>query len=756
MSLKDIAAPLIAFGIPVVPAKPGARASTLKDWPNLATTDPTQIEAWDSNGYHDWNLVCVAKPDQIAIGDLDRLKAARAIGFPELEQTLTSKSPHGYHLFFTPTDRSRALGNVTIKDAEGTIFELKSNNLSVCAPGCTRDDGGVYKFYHNVPPIPFPDELADWIEKNRAPKTVLKGMVTLDEDFDWDDFVDFFELEPMNHNGDWHSPLNCPVKGAPHTSEGKIDLCCGFYYDGEHLGWKDLAAGCDGSNMTIGGLIAFMNEKKGEKYTGAIWPEDEVMIDADFEDADAVTSIEPSCIQHEITPTEKCYKPNCACGLEHATLEHEVETPVAPTTEVTTQVAPEYSLEMPESCMRGKLGELARAMQVPLGFAYPAILAAFSAKPLFDRMLDNRLNLYVVLVGSSGAGKSVAIDRAVQSVELRKNLDYLKADIGGDMQLTRTLGDHAGKSEKRGSKPPRIPGFRKLLLQTSEINDVLGKTTMDCSTLASKLCGLWDDNEYIKPDGKDNITVNCRLSWIGGLPADEEDTSRFVELFSQSTAHGLYQRFLIGYTNQPFTYRPWHYISRNDVDLDEPSEEMMAKANNSDCGFVTTITDEAQAAIDAQQDQWAKEGNKGNRLVQNAMKIACLTASASGRSEVDHDYMVGAIEFMNWQAVLRTKFVTSQSELNNRQAAFADSKLLPALIKDGALTEFRSWRRLSHDNRWHRKIDADLMLRTVEALLKMGTLIPEPLFDDDGDARDMKKIKMSELAKGRVKVRGDK
>src|ERR1035438_560277 len=66
------------------------------------------------------------------------------------------------------------------------------------------------------------------------------------------------------------------------------------------------------------------------------------------------------------------------------------------------------------------------------GFAYPALLAAYSAKPMCDTMLDTRVNLYVVLIGSSGSGKSVSIDRANQSVELRKGFDYLKADVGGD------------------------------------------------------------------------------------------------------------------------------------------------------------------------------------------------------------------------------------------------------------------------------------------------------------------------------------
>jgi hypothetical protein len=46
-SFKEIAMPLVAQGIPVIPIPPRQKGAGLKGWQNLATTDPVQIEKWN-------------------------------------------------------------------------------------------------------------------------------------------------------------------------------------------------------------------------------------------------------------------------------------------------------------------------------------------------------------------------------------------------------------------------------------------------------------------------------------------------------------------------------------------------------------------------------------------------------------------------------------------------------------------------------------------------------------------------------------
>jgi hypothetical protein len=65
----------------------------------------------------------------------------------------------------------------------------------------------------------------------------------------------------------------------------------------------------------------------------------------------------------------------------------------------------EKGLAFPEDCMYGRLGELALDMQMPLGYAYPALLAAYSYVPMADRMCGCRINLNAVIIAPVGVGK---------------------------------------------------------------------------------------------------------------------------------------------------------------------------------------------------------------------------------------------------------------------------------------------------------------------------------------------------------------
>jgi hypothetical protein len=413
------------------------------------------------------------------------------------------------------------------------------------------------------------------------------------------------------------------------------------------------------------------------------------------------------------------------------------------------------SLEMPDSCMRGKLGERARQLAVPLGFAYPAMIGCYSAVPTVDQMDDTRINVFVALCGKPGQGKNVTIRRAIQVMQL---LDYKRLDIGGDMQLTRSLGDHTKTSGRGVTKTTTItPGPRKLLMINSEISDVLAKTMIEGSTLAGKLCDLWDENEYDKPDGKDIIHVNCRLSWIGGLPADENDTSRFVELFGVHTNLGLYQRFIFGYSAKEWRYNHWAVpVNRREIDLDMPPEQVMAEYN-AGCTPVNNISPEAQAAYDSWYPQLdIYEGWDIGRLRFNLLKVALLTASASGLTEVNLDYMTGAIEFMDWQVRFRKVFITSMAQIGNKEASFADTKLIPALEEAGAYDKYVNWRRISLDRKWDRKVDVSTQLRTIEGLIALGRLKPELKTDDDGNELQLTSKNLKDHRFYRVMLRRSK
>ena len=127
------------------------------------------------------------------------------------------------------------------------------------------------------------------------------------------------------------------------------------------------------------------------------------------------------------------------------------------------------------------------------------------------------------------------------------------------------IGDKA--SGKRNDKT-RVAGPRKLLLLTHEMTDVLSMTGLENSTLAPRFCDLWDDPEFIYPTKDYNISVNCRVSWVGGVPCTAENPARFTELFGAETSHGLYDRMILGYSEVKFNYRAWKPKTRA-VDYDD-------------------------------------------------------------------------------------------------------------------------------------------------------------------------------------------
>jgi hypothetical protein len=274
-------------------------------------------------------------------------------------------------------------------------------------------------------------------------------------------------------------------------------------------------------------------------------------------------------------------------------------------------------------------------------------------------------------------------------------------------------------------------------LVNGEMTDMLKKTSIDNSVLASKMCNLWDDNEDIKPTKEGFITINCRVSWLGGIPADIERPERFSELFGSESNYGLYPRFIFGYSGVAFNYRHWEppaHFGEAVLTLEDEVKEL-ARQSNGGVTVVRSIHPDAQTLY----DNWNPAVHSLGRLRQNLIKVALLTASANGDAELNADCMAKAILFMEWQRRIREVFKPSDAEAGNKEAMFTNV-LLPALEQKGATREFISWRRISLDRKWDRKIDAGLQYRTVENLIKLGRLIQEEV-SDDSDASGKKKKK---------------
>jgi hypothetical protein len=173
-TFKDLALPLAARGIPVIPVNPFAKDCYLPGGEERGTTDTDRILAWDREN-PSYNVGCLGTQDGITVLDCDIPGLMTRIELEtghKLPSTFTVKSAGKgcAHLYFKQTDVSRRLGN---KKGDG-LFDLRGHNHYVVGPGSQLKlaDGSVkeYRIWRDAPIAPFPDWLEEWIIKNSSSK----------------------------------------------------------------------------------------------------------------------------------------------------------------------------------------------------------------------------------------------------------------------------------------------------------------------------------------------------------------------------------------------------------------------------------------------------------------------------------------------------------------------------------------------------------------------------------------------------------
>jgi hypothetical protein len=701
-NFRDIALPLAQRGIKVIPVRPLSKRGVLQDQFKYATTSVEQIERWHAENPH-YNVGCVGTPDGIAILDCDVKGLMRRIEQEtghEFPKTLVVRSAGKgcAHIYFRQTDASRKLGN---KKRAG-LFDLQSVDKYVVGAGSRLENGKTYDIVKDAPISEFPDWLAAWVSANAdadKPKREMTNARPVDESFDIADFLEHYGIG-YRQDGEWFITDVCPVAGRKHEQSTRT----GFFFDGNSVGFHCFASGCEGSRMTVGQVLKHLNEEH-DPYPGEIWQEqavDELLDDLGIEAVDASSAELQVVAQTTDRPAETA----SAAGTTQA-------------------VRPEQAnpLAFPEQFMYGEAGVLAKQMKMPCGLGYMALIGEFAIKCDIDVMCGGtRINGYTALIAPVGGGKNVAMDRAKILLDLRYKDEYLPAAPAGTRALMNLLGDRP--SGKRGSKE-RIPGPKKLLLITHEMTDVLRMTGVENSTLASRLCDFWDDNQHVYPTGKDGvISVDCRLHWIGGVPASAENPTRFTELFDSETSHGLYDRLLIGYSEEKFNYRPWQPPSAGEETMDFSDYTAGVRPAPS----VQAVSDGAEKLFDA----WQPAGG-GSRIKQNCMKVALITTMMNHEDVVTEECMRGAIGIMEWQIKLRKVFQPGEAVNDEAKCRVA---ILAAMEAAGAREAYVNVKRMAHDRKWGNRFGDRIVKNAIANLADMGEIVPKVI--KDGEKRKSK------------------
>lgn len=168
-NFKEIAMPLVARGIPVIPIPPRQKGAGLKGWQNLATTELEQIEKGNEENPQ-YNAGAVAKLNGFWMLDCDvpdlpqTIEKEIAQVFPK---TFSVRSNKGLHFYFKHTGASQSLKkNIQLKDEQGNVLcDVKVHNGYVVGPGSIHPTGTRYEVVNDTEIIDAPDWLVTWIKE---------------------------------------------------------------------------------------------------------------------------------------------------------------------------------------------------------------------------------------------------------------------------------------------------------------------------------------------------------------------------------------------------------------------------------------------------------------------------------------------------------------------------------------------------------------------------------------------------------------
>ena len=646
------ALPYAKLGIPVFPLMPCEKRppASMASWPELATTDLAQIAAWNEEN-PDFNCALVALPGQFLILEFDvrgGMKAAAA----EMEQpipcTRVHRSGKGFgHFIFRAIEHSDRLGNRQANRPDGgEWFSFRVDRRYVVGPGSIHPNGNTYKVARDVEPIPVPDWLCDWVAKHSQDTSRAREPIEVSEDFDFDAFLAHYNIDIIGSKDGWHTARECPVAGYRH--QNSVDT--GFFYDGNSLGWKCFAQGCDGSSMSVGQVIRRLNQEhppyfgpiwegNGDDHGLSDWAEDAIDDEDDLPaNESGVSAPEPFETSAGIgvlgkVPGEPAPVPSPEANPQWDSDRDEDEriasiAPLPIPERVEVFAAPMAGLDFDSRALYGKLGEIANRLAkqgLPLGYVYPALLTIASALEGVEDISNHshrvRSNLYCALLGKVGQGKTSVVNSALRAIFLPEGTDDWVVP-SSDRGLANQCGDQGG---------------RKLLIQ-DEYRATLQKCGIQGSSLPQLFNTLWNYDKGGAADKKGVEQCFVTLSVLGNLTVD--DPSDFAKLFGASSISGLVDRHIFGYSDKRIKFRPFS-ITR---------EFLQPKGAT----FPNWVWDA--------KDEWLGENDERGRLTEHMLRVALIQSCCNGDHEITKESLEAAMRFAEWQERLRGTFQAGLAE----------------------------------------------------------------------------------------------
>ena len=501
MSFIDIARPMIARGIPVIPLKPRTKDAFQKDWPDRASTEQKQVEEWGRQ-YPDANAGSVAKA--IANGfwflELDKPEAGDRIESEtgkRVPDTFRVRSRPGRgHLYWKQSPASLAMGNISQAHVIGKDWSARVDNQYVVAPGSIHPVSGVaYERLNDNEIVEAPDWLIEFLISQKAKAK---------------------ETEPKVDNG----LIEVGARNATLASRlGKI------HHDAGGLTKETLLVVA--RDISDHHFEAPLPDTELENTAGSI-SKYSVVVD-EFKERQELKALELKQVRE--------------LQWSRETLTPEAAYPEMPTTALAST----------------RLQDIYSAIFQPHGwtldFAVPALVTAASV--LVPRFVapeenviqgdDNMVNLYTALIGEVHCGKSQAMEWAAKAMGIYKKdvgPHYFDVNAGSAEQLIDGLW-----------KRQNNPIHNSVLIIQDEYSHLFSKALIPNASFGSFLTKTFYRKHqiYTRPRGKEAV-LNLSMSMIGGIVEDDFDS-----VFNASSLGGCYDRFLFGYAPRTWkwSYRPY-------------------------------------------------------------------------------------------------------------------------------------------------------------------------------------------------------
>jgi hypothetical protein len=437
--------------------------------------------------------------------------------------------------------------------------------------------------------------------------------------------------------------------------------------------------------LSIGDVIRRLNEMKGEKYKGPIWPDPTAELEL-VQLADDVSAIESEDADEPVNPHAVSAEQFAAILAEpEATIatvalqEDEQPKPgLSPVTIVVKEETPQ--LKYPELAFpidelpAGRLRDLvdnASGDGLDPGLTCPAIMAIASSLPAYTEMDGDRIGLYVCLLGLVGAGKDVAMKRAVQLLGVEEGKEVRHYTPNGERAVAIQMGDAPGKKGE-----PRKPGPARLCMITPEMEETLKKSKAETGGVLQALQYFYDYSYKTVSDSRngDNININCRLSWLTALPVGKHEIDRtaFKAAFGEGAGHGLASRMLFGFSERridPRKIRKWVPLNLNSKEtvtenVDGIGPVTKEKFVSLKSSLLTARVDGFESPdVESLYENWAPTNDFSGRDFQHVHKVAINAALLNDHKQITRADWDFAVAFMEWQGRLRCMFTTGTARM---------------------------------------------------------------------------------------------